>query len=433
MKPTRWFSAIFFFALSIALAGCYTHLATSDQGYYVYHAPRPYYSDTIRANSSLEKPLVVYDTTMHGDTMFIDERQVPAAQAENAAPGEAAAGTVINNYYGPGSYWDDYWGPSWGFSIGIGWPYYHSLWPYYDYSWYQPFGYFGAYPPFFDCYAPFYSPYYAGFYSPYYGGYYGHGFHDHGFHDGFGGNPYDGFRRNIRPGRIGGEYRAGSITSPATQPASMIGRTNFSNPSTTGLTATELTREENSSVAETNAADELRSSADRNAPMHVVGPDASAGISRASSTDARTDARGYDASANSQVERTMTAPSANNFANTSARPIVVRRMDGQTITTSTASTQSGRQMVVVRRSAGYSSRGYNSPSRGYNSSSRSYNSSSRSYSAPARNSNGPSRSYSAPARSYSAPAERNSGGGYSSGRSGGGEVSSGGGERSGGG
>jgi len=352
MKPTRWFSAIFFFTSSIVLAGCYTHLATSNEGYYVYHAPRPVYSDTIRPRSSnaslAEKPLIKYDTTMHGDTMFIDEHRIePAAQTASLAGGGTDGTTIINNYYGANSYWDSYWGPSWGVSIGFGWPYhswYSPWWPYYS-SWYEPYGYWGVYPPIYDCYAPFYSsyyPYYGGYY-PYYGhgGYYRHGFHDHDFGDNFGGNPYNEFGRTVRSGRIGGEQRAGSTTLRTTQAGGIIGDPVNSNLPNASIHAT------NSSLAETNAADMLRASADRNAPMHVVGPDATAAAVSSQSSTVRT-----EEPANVGSDRSSVPVTSNGVATESARPVIVRRMEGQTVTTMTTA---GRQMVVVHRAANYGS------------------------------------------------------------------------------
>ena len=481
MKPNRWFSAIFFFASSIALAGCYTHLATNPRpasydGYYTYHAARPAYSDTIRANPSLEKPLVTYDTTMHGDTMFIDEHRTEVAAQPGGVASNDGGSTTVNNiygpgYYAPGGYWGGYgfYGPDWGFSIGSGWPYYQA-WPYYDYSWYEPFGYAPFYYP--NFYYPYYAfggyPYYGGGYGYGYGdgGYYGHGFHHHGFHDhGFGGYG-GGLGGNIRSGRIGGQYRAGSITAPITQPGKigLAGRPNFANAAVSNTSvsntsisnasrpATNLTRGGNSGFTVTNAADVLRSSADRNAPMHVVGPDASAALTRSASANVRGGtpivinrtsapatyngaASTYNgtpstynraASTYNGATSTYNRASSNGFANTASRPVIVRRMDGQTVTTSS---QAGRQMVVVRRSAGYSPRGYSSSSHSYNSSSRGYSAPARSYSPPARSYSPPARSYSPPAQSYSAPAQSSGGGGGE--RSGGG--GGGGGARGGGG
>lgn len=443
MKPIRWFPAVFFFTTSsLLLAGCYTHLATSGQGYYTYH-PRPVYSDTMRGNAALEKPLVTYDTTMHGDTMFIDEHRVePAAQADGIAPNETG-NTIINNYYGSGSYWDNYWGPSWGISVGFGWPYYHTWyspwWPYYYTSnyycdWWQPYGYFGYYPPYYDCYSPFYAGYY---YPGYYGyGYYGghHGFGDYDHHYGF----YD----NVRPGRVGGENRAGATTGRASAPGIAI-------PGGTTPVQSMAVRQPN--LAQANAADVLRTAENRNAPVHVISPDASAALAPSSTAPAiRANGSGTVANAgNPSLANTRAANvgSANAMANTAPHPIVVRRMDGQTITTSS---RAGHQMVVVRRAAnygssnnGYRSNGYQGSGyrsggyRGYAPSSRS-NTPSQGYSAPqGRSYSPPARSYSPPEHSYSPPEHndppsersapappgdegRANGGGESSGRAGGG-------------
>ncbi len=443
MKPKFWFPA-FFLAIPLLLlgsifTGCYTHLATGGGGYYTYY-PRPVYSDTMRGNAALSKPLVTYDTTMHGDTMFIDEHQAAASPqadglAEGIAPNENA-GTIVNNYYGSGygsaSYWDSYWGPSWGFSVGVGWPYYQSWyspwWPYYYtpnyYSdWYSPYGYFGAYPPLYDAYSPFYS---YGYYRPHYYG----GFGYHHFHNGFYGGGYA--YSNIQPGRVGGELRAGQASGRVTTPGGIIAN---STPPSTGIARSNFAEDNalKSNVAQSQAADVLRSAEDRNAPVHVLSPDAAS----VRTTAAQSEPLGNSTAPASNVNGRAVAASALASTSSNSHPIVVRRMDnGQTVTTMS---RAGRQMVVVRRSAGYSGssayRGYSPSYRGNGSSSRGYAPSTRSggnngsYNAPARNDAPSARSYSPPERSYSPP-ERSSapaesgrssgGGGGSAGRAGGG-------------
>ncbi len=448
MKPIRWFPAVFFFTIApILLAGCYTHLATTGGGYYVYHSPRPVYSDTMHRNGSLETPLVTYDTTMHGDTMFIDEHRVqPDGIASNGATPNETGNTIVNNYYGSGSYWDSYWGPSWGISVGFGWPYYNTWyspwWPYYYTSnyysdWWQPYGYFGYYPPYYNCYNPFFNGYYAGYYAPYYDGYYGH-HHFGGFDRGY------GLYQNIQPGRVGGEYRAGVVAPRATAPG-------IAPPSVSAtalqsrIAAQPAVIVRQPSLAQANAADVLRTAEDRNAPVHVLSPDASAALNRSSAPVARVNTPGPGTVA-------MNVPNAS--ASASFHPVIVRRMNGQTIT---STYRAGHPMVVVRRAANYGSynnagyrsngyqyngsrsggyRSYSPSARSYSPSARSYTPSARSYtpsqgySAPAQGYSPPQRSYSPPERSYSPPDRssapsggggRSYGGGSSEGRAGGGE------------
>ena len=437
MKPIVWFSA-FFLASSLFFTGCYTHIATTGNGYYVYH-PRPIYSDTLRPNSP--KEIVTYDTTMHGDTMFIDEHRVEGQQqgnglTENLTPNENAT-TIVNNYYGSASYWDAYWGPSWGVSVGYGWPYYSTWyspwWPYYytpNYytDWWAPYGYFGYYPPVYNCYAGYYGfgyPYY-----PYYGGY---GYHHHHFFADQDEHGY-GYYDNLRPGRIGGEARVGQATVGQRAPGVMA--TNPAGPSVV-VGRSSLAEVNAGELAQSRAAEVLQSASDRNAPVHVLSPDAES-------------ARSTAPAANVPTTQISTAP--NSLGTTSlsrtvsSHPIVVRRMDnGQTVTTSTMN-RAGRETVVIRRSSGSNAEASYRSSFGGNGSaprgsapsdrgSRNYSAPARSYSPPARNYSPPEQnttprepSYSPPERS-SSPPERSapadggarSNGGGSEGRAGGGE------------
>jgi hypothetical protein len=348
MKTAHFFAALIFISTSLAFGGCYTQLASSGAGYgysgRVYHSPRPVYSDTVRAKPTAVK----YDTTMHGDTMFIDEHPV-TAEAENNTSGGDGDEEVINNYYGPDSYWS-------GFSIGFGWPYHSWYSPWYPYysSWDYGWGYPGFYPPYYDAFYGYgFYPYYN---YGFYGGFYGH--HYHGYGDGY---RYGyGYGRTAIAGRLGGEYRAGSITSRVGMPG-MIAPAN-----TNGFRGSNAVAS-NGMASNVNIARAGEGSAiDRNAPVHVTAPDAGNAMVRTQS------------SGMNQSRATMSEQS-NGMSNASTRPIVVRRSDGQSITSSSANV-GGRQMTIVRRSAsggnysGYARNGSASygGGRGYGGSGRGY-------------------------------------------------------------
>ncbi len=315
MKAINLFAALLCVTSSLAFTGCYTQLAGNDGGYaytgHVYHAPRPVYSDTVRS-----KPAAVrYDTTMHGDTMFIDEHPL-AAQADTGASGSGEE--IVNNYYGTPSYWD-------GLYLGFGWPYHawYSPWyPYYsvwDYGW----GYPGFYPPYYD---PFFG---FGFGYSYfgYGGYglYGHGYYGHGFYGGgvYGGYAYGGIGRPIIAGRVGGDYRMGNIAS-----SQYGGRT-----SSIEAAGTQRGSSLTGAGASALRSGSLAPAADRNAPVHVTAPDA-----------------------NGLAARYSGAATSNAMAASSHTVVVRRSINGQSVTSSNVG---GRQMTVVRRNAN-GSRGYSS-------------------------------------------------------------------------
>ncbi len=360
MKAAHLFAAIFMMAASLTLAGCYTQLANTDGGYAytgrVYHAPRPLYSDTVNA-----KPTAVrYDTTMHGDTMFIDEHplEAPTAMDTNSSGGGEE---IVNNYYGEPTYFG-------GVAIGFGWPYHswYSPWYPYFYDWDYGWGYPGFYPPYYDAYWGGYPYLGFGFYGGFgwYGHGYGRGYYGRGYYGGRGyGYAYNGIGRPTIDGRVGGDYRLGGMGSLGERPSGIA---------TAG-------RAYNGSGISSMRSNETAVSADRNAPVHVTGPEANSAMAR-------------EASPSSTVA-------------SASHPIIVRRSDGQTVTSANVG---GRQMTVVRR--GSSSNGNYGGSRSY----------------------GGSRGYGSYGRGGGYRASgggRGYGGGYSSGRA----SSSGGGGRSGGG
>jgi hypothetical protein len=308
MKAAHLSAAVLIMVSSLALSGCYTQLAGTSGGYYgssgrVYHAPQPLYSDTVKANPTA----VVYDTTMHGDTMFIDERPLTApSAADTNTPGGGEE--VVNNYYdNPGyGYYD-------GFSIGFGWPYDPWWSPWYPNYW--------GYPGF---YTPYYGAYWGLGLYPYWGGFgYGHGFgyggYDHGFgygHGFYGG--YAGIGRSGIDGRLGGEYRSGGIASGLRGPSSSIGLAGSRGAEANGM----------------RSGGTPAFSADRDAPVHAMAPEG--GNARAIGTSG-----------------------ASNMA--SSHPVVVRTSNGQSITSANVG---GRNMTVVRRGGNNGSRANGSNGRG---------------------------------------------------------------------
>jgi hypothetical protein len=369
MKAIHLFAVVLLVTSSIVLGGCYTQLANTGGGYgysgRVYHAPRPLYSDTVKANQTA----VVYDTTMHGDTMFIDERPLSAPSAVDSNT-SGSGEEVVNNYYDPGY-------PG-AFSIGFGWPY-NDPWysPWYPYGW--GWGYTGFYPPYYDAFWGY--PYVGiGFYGGL--GFYDHGFYGHSFggygHGFYGGYGYAGIGRGGIGGRLGGDYRSGGITSGFGGRASNI----------------EAAGQRGSGFSQANGG--VRSnessafSADRDAPVHTMAPDANGARSETS------------AGGNARAMGTSSASSM-----PSSHTVVVRRSDGQSIT---SSNNGGRNTTVVRRNGGGNgSRGYGS-GRGFGSSGRGGY---RSYGGGGRG------GYSS-GRSYGGGGARSSGGGGGSRSSGGG-------------
>ncbi|HEY3875419.1 MAG TPA: hypothetical protein VGM92_08065 [Candidatus Kapabacteria bacterium] len=281
MKAIHFIAALLLVTTSVALTGCYTQVA-GTRDYYggrVYRVPS--YSDTIHADQAVR-----YDTTMHGDTMFIDEHPADDGVAANTGGGGANDETIVNNY-GTGTYWDGLCSP--GFSVSFGWPYYswYSPWePYYtcDYGW----GYPGFYPPVYDAWGFGYRPYYA---YGFYGGYHSHGYGNRYFAN----NQYGryGYGRTATGGRFGGESRhaSGSRSGIGSSPSSMA-------------------------------------TADRNAPVHVMAPEGGA-MSRGSMAQAR-------------------QPGGMSTMSAGSRQVVVRRSGGQ-VTSMSMSNRGGHQMVVVRR------------------------------------------------------------------------------------
>ncbi len=376
MKAAYLFAASLLMMSSLALTGCYTQLAgtSGGGGYYgysgrVYHAPQPLYSDTVRGGN---QTAVVYDTTMHGDTMFIDERPLvaPSAADSNTSGG---SGEVVNNYYGGTPYYG-------GFSLGFGWPY-NDPWysPWYPYSY--GYGYPGFYPPYYDAFwGAGYYPYYGlGFYGGFYGGY-GRGFYGgygHGYYGGYGygrGYGYTGIGRGLNGG-LGGEYRSGGIASGL---GGGIG-TRASSIATRGSSYGQA----NGGAFRSGQAGSY--SADRDAPVHATAPEASGNA------------------------RAMGTSGASGMASASHQ-VVVRTSNGQSISSSSANV-GGRNMTVVRRSGSNGSRGY--------SSGRSYGSSGRGGYRSYGGGRGYGGGYSS-GRSYSGGGGGRSGGGGGGSRSGGG-------------
>ncbi len=390
MKPAYLFAAILFLASSVALSGCYTQLASSGGGYgysgRVYHTPRPLYSDTVKAKTTAMR----YDTTMHGDTMFIDEHPMNADIAADSTSGGGGE-EIVNNYYDPAPY-------EGGFSIGFGWPYYSWYSPWYPYysAWNYGWGYPGFYPPYYDA---FWGPsfYYPSYNFGFYGGYgsYGRRFHNYGFgHGGYGSYRFAESGRPIVPGRLGGENRLGSIGSRSGFPGSIASSTR------SGMSGANV-REPNAGFTRSSEASSV--GVDRNAPVHVMAPEGNAGTARSETS----------AGMNTRATESGGMTTSNGMA--ASHPIVVRRSDGQTVTSANVG---GRQMTVVRRNGGTSNGSY-SGSRGNGSYGRSSGTTGRG------NGSGRSGGYrsSGGGRGYSAGSSGHASSGGGAARSGGGSSS----------
>src|SRR5437764_7873517 len=102
-------AALLIFTVTI-FTGCYTQLASDKGDYYgytgAYHAPhraQPVRSDTVIAKPAPKASAMTYDTIMHGDTMFIEERMTDHPPKASVDPSkmtiDGGGETVINNYY----------------------------------------------------------------------------------------------------------------------------------------------------------------------------------------------------------------------------------------------------------------------------------------------------------------------------------------------
>ena len=373
----------------MVVEGCYTQLASNKGDYYGYTGRvrhrRTVQSDTIvnpPASIAQAQPAAVrYATTYKGDTVFIDEDR---SRTDYAYPGGT---TIINNYNDGYLPYDSYSypRPSYGLSIGFGWPYHSWYSPWYSYpsyypnDWYSP----GFYPPLYDCYAPFYAYGYSYGYG-YGGGHYGQGYYGYGSYDNHG--FYDGIRtRTPHRGRVGsGEGRAGGSTTTGQLPS---------------VIATGGSRQEGMPVSSAAVA----SSMDRNAPIHAVAPGTGGPVTHIEpathteiaatrTTQSAAAASGYGASV-ATVSRTA------NVASSNVSSASVSRSD----------VPSGHHIVVVRRGgfsngvASVNSRGSNVGRSfgGYNGRVSSSGYGSRTNAAPGQS--GPARSE--PTRVRSAPAQ----------------------------
>lgn len=361
-------ASILFLATSTTLGavlfgGCYTQVASTGDNYgYSHHEPVLVRSDTVNIHrappaTTQAAPApkrevassVEYDTVIHGDTVFIDERPRTGYTQSTTEPNSStntAAETIVNNYYG--GYPDDYywWHPrrhaEVEIVIGSGWPWwgYHSWYsPWYDYgyypSWYggpwwydRPYAYGwyypGFYPPLYDCYSPYYG------YSPYNNGYYGYGgYGRYGRYPGFYGAP----GRRIEHGRIrAGEHRPGQdMASGGTLVNSM--------PPAKGQVGNKVadanTRVNQGTPRAVDASPRVNDVAvvtDRNTPVHSVAPDANGGMqARGVSTQPIVIHRTIDANGNARVS----APDVT--------------MSGASMSRGTAGGVAGSRVVIHRR------------------------------------------------------------------------------------
>jgi hypothetical protein len=333
MKSLRLASLLLLFTAPILLTSCYTKFA-SEGDYYGYSGKTPERTktETKVVERKTETAQVVADTTIHGDTVFIDEH--PKATASNSSTNDGQ--TVINNYY-----YNDYdydYLPSWWnwhprhhqteIYISFGWPHYYHSWyspwysyyPSWDYPYYDRWAWHGGYyPPVYDCYSPYYG-YYA--YDPYYDPYY-----------------YPRYRYNqpvYNPphnGRVGGERRASAPSMTlGHQPSGIV-------PAGLGNIAMVGTR----NGIRATAPGTTTAVADRNAPVHAVAPGDASSMSNSRAT---IDLNSNRSAAPADISGQPVRVESNSTAATPSRSTAP-----STGTTSTAATPQRRVVVIHRAPA----------------------------------------------------------------------------------